>query len=144
VMAYDYAGPGGPPGPVAPAPWIASATRYALAYIPVAKVVLGIPGYGYDWHGKETDSLSLPQVAELVRRLGVTPLWDAAAQVTYFTYTGTGGVTHTVYYESAASLVAALKIAQRYRLRGVSLWYVGSEGAAFDQTLRAYAQGRIP
>ena len=144
VMAYDYSGPGGPPGPVAPAPWVAAALSYTIARIPVANVVLGIPAYGYDWHASATDSLSLPEVGGLIRQFGVTPRWDAAAEVPYFTYTGKGGVGHTVYYEDSASLVAELEIAQRDGLRGISLWYVGSEDSGYDQVLRRYAEGLIP
>lgn len=143
IMAYDYSSPQSLPGPIAPAPWIARVLHYAVAYIPVAKIELGIPAYAYNWHGSQADSPTLPQVDRLMSSRGIAPSWDASADVPYFTYTA-AGVKHTVYYENGRSLAVALSLARRYGVHGISMWYVGSEDASFWRPLQRYAQGLVP
>lgn len=50
VMTYDEHWSGGHPGPVASIGWVERVVRFALAAgVPADKLVLGVPGYGYDW-----------------------------------------------------------------------------------------------
>ena len=48
-MAYDYHWNTSAPGPIAPISWVRSVIDYARTQIPAARLVLGIPLYGYDW-----------------------------------------------------------------------------------------------
>lgn len=141
VMAYDDHGPGGPPGPIAPAPWVRRTLAYTLQRIPRSKVFLGVPAYAYDWHGRQTDTLTLPQVQRLIARLKIAPRWNGVAQTPYFRYRDASGQLHTIYYEDARSLAAQLALARRYGVAGVSVWYVGSETPAMRAELAAYAKG---
>ncbi len=144
LMAYDYSYPGGPAGPLAPVPWVESALRYAVAYIPVDKILLGIPAYGYDWYGTQTGQLTLPQTDQELGRLHIVPRWDQVSSSPWYAYTDPRGARHEVHYENARSLAPLLRLAQRYDVHGVSLWYIGSEDKGFWPPLLRYAAGRTP
>lgn len=49
IMVYDYQYDYGVGQPVAPESWITNVTKYAESKLPVEKIVIGIPAYGY--HG---------------------------------------------------------------------------------------------
>ena len=49
LMTYEWGYTYGPPMAVAPLPQVRSIVDYAVTEIPVNKINLGIPNYGYDW-----------------------------------------------------------------------------------------------
>jgi spore germination protein len=49
LMTYEYGYTYGPPMAVAPIDQIRKVVAYAVTEIPVEKITLGIPNYGYDW-----------------------------------------------------------------------------------------------
>jgi spore germination protein YaaH len=123
-MAYDDHYAGGPPGSVAPATWVAAVARYAVSVIPPRKVVLGVPGYGYDWGGGATAlALSYGQASALDNR------YRRGLAGSHFAYTA-GGVVHEVYFSDAQSFVAQSRVAVDYNLRGVVVWRLGIEDPA--------------
>ena len=130
LMAYDYHWPTSPPGPVAPVSWVRSVLRYARTQIPAAKIVLGIPLYGYDWSGGHASGLSWLQALRLSRQYHVTPRYDAASQAPWFSYTDAAGRRHTVWFENAESSRAKFEVAQGAGIAGVYLWMYGYEDTA--------------
>jgi spore germination protein YaaH len=138
IMAYDYSYPGGQAGPIAPVGWVKSVLQYSVHYIPVSKIRLGLPVYGYDWHGNTTDDLTLLQVNNIIAKHKLKPLWDATDQVPYFTYQDASTGKNTVYYENAASINAKLRVAKQFHVPGVFTWYVGSDDTGTWNNIRLY------
>lgn len=130
VMAYDYHWASSPPGPVAPAGWVRQVLRYARTQIPPARIVLGVPLYGYDWAGGHGTGLSPLRAWQLARRHHVVPRYDAASQEATFGYTGADGRRHTVWFEDAASSRARFQAAREAGIAGVFLWMYGYEDTA--------------
>jgi spore germination protein len=126
VMAYDHAWGGSPPGPVAPAGWVADVVAYAVEQIPPEKLMLGIATYGYDWADGEGTPLGAADAVALAEREGVDPRWDEDAAASTFRYED-DGTRHTVWYEDARSLRVKQQIAVDAGLRGVALWRMGGE-----------------
>jgi spore germination protein len=136
LMAYDYHWPASPPGPVAPVGWVRRVLRYARTQIPAARIVLGIPLYGYDWAGDHGTGVSWRQAVQLARRHRVTPRYDPASQAPWFRYTDAAGRPRTVWFENAASSRAKFQAARQAGVAGVYLWMYGYEDSATWSAVR--------
>ncbi|MDE3091492.1 MAG: hypothetical protein KGJ80_19155, partial [Chloroflexota bacterium] len=72
VMAYEYHGKSGGPGPIAPVWWMREVMSYTISVVPHDKVSLGIHLYGYDWGGRETPAMWWNEVQALKDRYNGT------------------------------------------------------------------------
>ena len=136
LMAYDYHWASSAPGPVAPVGWISAVLRYAKTQIPAAKIVLGVPLYGYDWSNGHGTGLSWQQATRLASKYHATVHYDSAAQAPWFSYTDGSGHTHTVWFENAESSKAKFGLAQEAGVAGVYLWMYGSADTGTWSALR--------
>lgn len=126
LMGYDYHWPTSPPGPIAPVGWLAGVLRYAKTRIPAAKIILGVPEYGYDWSRGHGTGITWQQAMQLSRQPGVQLHYSAASQAPWFSYTDAAGHRHTVWFENAESSQAKFRLAQAADIGGVYLWMYGS------------------
>ena len=49
IMSYAFAWAGSAPGPISPVWWMEQIYDYAVTRLPRDKIMLGIPGFGFDW-----------------------------------------------------------------------------------------------
>ena len=126
LMGYDYHWPTSPPGPIAPVGWLSSVLRYAKTQIPAAKIILGVPEYGYDWSRGHGTGITWQQAVQLSRRPGVQLHYSTTSQAPWFSYTDAAGHQHTVWFENAESSRAKFRLAQAAGIGGVYLWLYGS------------------
>jgi spore germination protein YaaH len=121
--------------------------RYFLTLMPAEKLSLGIPTGSQHWYTSQEDAL-LPERARsysanidharatgLAERYGATIRWDDEHQVPY-TFYPRGGTFEWIFFEDARSFRAKLGVAERNRLRGFSVWVLGSEDPAIWEALR--------
>lgn len=121
VMAYDEHYAGGSPGPIAGAGWVRQVLNYTISVIPPSKVILGIPGYGYDWSGSgPATALTYSQAEALASEYGASPNAD------HFIYMQDGQL-HSVWFENTSSFLSSINLVSGYELRGVALWRLGIE-----------------
>ena len=161
VMSYDYyTAAGNAAGPVAPMGGYASGkfffdvrTTYQqyLAAAPAAKLVMGVPLYGYDWpvkdNGRPVSELAprpdgRPGVGEVVsyNRMRGDPKydgpgcqWDATAQEERCAYVDpTTQVQREAWLETNRSVAVKLAFARQSNLGGVALWTPGYAGSYPD------------
>lgn len=134
IMAYDHHYQGGPPGPVAPLPWVRDNVQFAARYIPRKRIYLGVGTYGYDWakDGSST-SVSTVQVQALLNHYGIAPQWSQSAQEPHFTYTESQ--QHTVWYENARTFAQKVTLARSARIGGIAIWRLGYEDPKVWATL---------
>ncbi|MDA8346734.1 MAG: glycosyl hydrolase family 18 protein [Thermaerobacter sp.] len=126
IMAYDHHYSGGPPGSVAPLPWVQKNLQFALRYIPKQRIYLGIAAYGYDWtKGGATTTVSTLQAQALLKKYGIQPTWDAASQEYHFRYVDNG--SHDVWYEDQRSFTGKLAVARKAHIGGIAIWRLGYE-----------------
>ncbi len=139
VMTYGWCWRNGctggqPPGPIAPMHWVSDVMAYAGSQIPSSRLVMGIPLYGYDWgpqsngQGLQGTALNWHDVQQLIAEHQPTVQWwqadeRGAVQEHWFTY----GDGHTVVYADYDSVGVRWALAQQMGLRGVALWYLGSD-----------------
>ncbi|WP_324717620.1 glycosyl hydrolase family 18 protein [Carboxydochorda subterranea] len=123
LMTYDEHYRTGPPGPVASIGWVEQVVRFAVARIPPAKVLLGLPAYGYEWSGSgAARALTYDQAMARLEQLGAALRWHPVHKVPYFT----AGATE-VWFENRYSLGYKLTLVSRYGLGGVAIWRLGQE-----------------
>jgi spore germination protein YaaH len=136
IMAYDNHGVWSGPGPIADINWVENNLQYALKFIPKNKLYLGIAGYGYDWSTKGVESLEYSATQNLINKFGSAVKWDDQSKSPYFNYTGSDGVSHTVWYENSNSLKAKLDIVNKYDIAGVAIWRLGGEDPGYWQVFK--------
>jgi len=152
VMAYEYHGKSGAPGPIAPVWWMRQVMSYTVSVVPHDKVSLGIHLYGYDWGGKETPALWWNEVQALRDQYGGEVHYadpDARGVVGESIMTYTVVYTprcprffppdecpppvqenHTVWFVDARYVAESMKIVQDYGLGGIVMWRPGGEDPA--------------
>lgn len=137
VMTYDEAIPDWDPGAVAGSDWMEDALDYAVSKAPAAKVLNGIPAYGYDWIKAGNGSqLFWRDVPALLAKYGVTPTYDSGVNAITFSYTKSGK-KHTVWNENAKSVKLKTSLVNAYGLAGTSVYAFGMEDAGFWSAVSA-------
>ncbi len=136
LMTYDAHGPWSEPGPISGADWVEEVVGYSSMLVDPAKLLIGLPAYGYDWRsdGSTTD-VSWVDFPALLTKPGVETGVEATSLSPWLTYTEKG-LSHTVWYENADSLRAKAALVERYSLGGLSMWALGKEDAAFWQAVQ--------
>jgi spore germination protein YaaH len=125
-MLYDQHWAGGEPGPVAEPRWVDSALAIRVAEVGAARLVAGLPLYGYRWSaaGQGTTvtfaeaSRSPEGPIALVRDSATGSLRGAARA---------GG---EVWVTDAPLLRELVAVVERHGVHRLALWYVGQEDPA--------------
>lgn len=160
LMAYDYHSPSSyVTGPVAPLFGAGIISEYdvqaavdeALKVIPVNKLILGIPLYGYQWEALN----SLPRSADIPgsgvvasnRRAEAfmascatcSATMNNLSKETYTSYYDwTNGVYDQIFYPTKLSTASKLNFANQMNLSGVAFWALGYEGRNILQPVEDY------
>ncbi len=155
VMGYDYHWVGSSiAGAVAPLDGPGGDVRLTLLRFIEgagrAKVILGVPYYGYDWpiavrgpgaavrvpaskHGGVWSIGYAATVDYLKKHPSVHTHWDRLAASPYFTYHDAAHKTdRQVWYENAQSLGAKYELAKAAGVAGVGIWALGMDRGRTD------------
>lgn len=131
LMTYEWGYTYGPPMAVAPINEVRRVVEYAISEIPVSKINLGIPNYGYDWalpfvRGvSSATALSLNQAVELAIDNDVPIEFDPVAMSPFFHYTK-DGIEHEVWFEDVRSIREKFSLIEEYGLQGAAYWQIMS------------------
>lgn len=112
---------------VAPINKVRQIVQYAVTEIPVSKISLGIPNYGYDWALPYIRGTTLAQSIgyhEALSRAyenGVPIQFDETSQSPFFEYR-VNNVDHVVWFEDVRSIQAKIRLAQEFGLLGLGYW----------------------
>ena len=127
VMAYDYHWSKSKPGPITPLSWLDRIVNYTKSQVPLDKIVIGLPLYGYDWpkglHGKGMSTMAAEQLAN---EKNVTTSIDKNSLEGFFEYYDENGTLHTVYYQTTEANKERLLKLKKNDIRGISYWYWGA------------------
>ena len=142
IMTYSYSGPWGAPGPQAPLAWVNDVLAFAETKVAPRKISMGVPFYGFDWHGGSARAVGGASGAAAATRYHVTVGRDAGSQEATLTYRDENGVTHEVFFQDQTAIAAKLDTLVKWhpRIAGISIWVMGQEGPGFwkviEQKLR--------
>ena len=163
VMAYDYST--ATAGPIAPLDWVQkSIDGTTEASGDPAKLVLGLPLYGYNWvvattgtcpSGGDGDGdrsgVTARSARDLATKRGAEPVYDAVTGEWSFTYplelsdgTTTCTQTREVHYVDSQGAVARLDLAHAAGFDGGSLWALGYEDDSLWPSLTDPGQATSP
>jgi len=112
---------------VAPINMVRRVVEYALTEIPVYKMSLGIPNYGYDWplpyeRGvSRAETISNLEAIQIAIENGAEIQFDEEAMTPYFRY-WKFGVQHEVWFEDVRSYQAKFDLIKEYGLTGAGYW----------------------
>lgn len=138
IMTYDYHWRGGGPGPVAPVYWVRAVADYAKSVVDPAKVVIGVPFYGYNWPGSGDATPQIWQaINDLIQTYGLTVNFaesdaNGAIQESWITYKG-----RKVWFATSRGLEAKLGLVQEMDLAGIAIWRLGGEDPKNWDVIRA-------
>jgi spore germination protein YaaH len=137
IMTYgDHGGFSGP-GPIGSLPNDTAYVNYAISMsVPPSKIFLGVPFFGFDWSSTgSSTALTYTSAQPLVAKATTGPTFDPTQGETTFTYTDSGGATHTVWYQDEQAITAKENLAKSLGIAGIACWAIGGEGADFFSTL---------
>lgn len=129
LMTYEWGYTYGPPMAVAPINKVREVVEYAVTEIPVSKINLGIPNYGYDWTLPYESGVSKARTignvyaARLAAEQGAVIMFDELAQSPYFNYVE-NGLEHEVWFEDVRSMQAKFDLVREFSLRGMGYWQI--------------------
>ena len=131
LMTYDFSHMAGPPGPVSPIYMMERTLDYAVTEIPRGKLLMGMPNYGYDWAlpynpNQLARSIMLAAAVNLAASKWSPISFDSAAQTPFFNYLDASGVQRVVWFDDARSINAKIKLVDRYAIRGLGYWQIGT------------------
>ena len=130
LMTYEWGYTYGPPMAVAPLPNVRAVLDYAVTELLPAKILLGVPNYGYDWplpfvQGQTwAQSISNQRAIELAIQYNIAIQYDGTAQAPYFHYTDGSGTVHEVWFEDARSLETKFRLIAKYGFLGAGIWNI--------------------
>ena len=132
IMTYSYSGSWSDPGPQAPLAWVDRVLTFAETKVPAGKISMGVPFYGFDWHGESVATVSAHRGAALAARYHATVGRDPASKEATLRFTDEG-VTHEVYFQDETAIAAKLmELRSRHpKIAGVSIWVMSQEAVGF-------------
>jgi spore germination protein len=133
VMTYSQSGGWSKPGPQTPLVWARKVLAFARSQVPAEKVLMGVPFYGFDWHGDLTTAVHWKD-ADATRQTTKAPLLrDEASREAVFTYTDDDGVVHEVWYQDRKAVAAKVALVRRRLpdLAGIAIWQMYGEDPRF-------------
>lgn len=147
-MTYAQRAGGSSPGPVSGYPWMVASLNFLLAQgVPPGKISLGLAGYS-DWWFPTYDEkdgarlrgndISYARGREILAAAKVTATWDSVQKAPWAMWAAHGVFQH-LWLEDARAFMAKRRLAVMHRLRGYSVWLLGSEDPAVWTALRRAA-----
>jgi len=136
VMAYDQHADGTIPGAVASLSWDEEVLQYILKYLPASKISLGIPTYSGLWYMGTSSAtkkiytkystLDFETLGYIINKFKPSISWSTNDNV-HYTFFDYYGLNKFIFIEDASSFEAKLRLANKYKLRGISVFRIGIE-----------------
>ncbi len=134
IMTYDYNWRGGSAGPVAPLYWVRKVAAYAEEVVDPAKVVIGVPFYGYNWalSGGTARGQTWSMINDIIQTYDLDVNLKESnesgqVQENWIRYSTRSEGTREVWFSTSTGLDAKLRMVQDMDLAGIAIWRLGGE-----------------
>ncbi|MFT7522012.1 MAG: spore germination protein [Kiritimatiellia bacterium] len=129
IMAYDHSWANSKPGAVSPAAWVERVLSYATTQVPIKKIRLGLPLYGYRWSDDGGTAIAIRNMNAL------GPEWKPArTQLSDGVHLSNG--TAQLYIDNATTLRHKIALAGRMGVHHIALWHLGQAEVGFVAALK--------
>ena len=130
LMTYEWGYSHGPPMAVAPIDQVKRVVTYAVTVIPVEKIYMGIPNYGYVWRLPFEQGITAGTsignqfAVELAAIHNAEIKYDETAQSPFFFYTALDGSRNEVWFEDVRSIKEKWDVITQNNLLGGGYWNI--------------------
>ena len=100
--------------------------KYNSQFIPLEKIIIGLPTYGYDWSNNRGTPLQFAEIQTKLTNLKTTPTRDRTSSEMVLNYEQ-NGIGHTLWFEDSYSAKIKIDLALRTGINKFSFWYLGGE-----------------
>jgi len=123
IMAYDFHGTNSNPGPITPIIDLEKTITFVKSKVDPAKIVIGLPTYGYDWASDgSVTSYQYQEMQALITLKKAKTGRDIDSQEIKATYNG-----HQIWYLDSSTLVKLIGITNAYGIDKICFWHLGGE-----------------
>ncbi|GGZ11455.1 glycosyltransferase [Novosphingobium colocasiae] len=143
LMAYDQHWEGGTPGPIAAQQWFVDEVQAGLRAVGRDRLIVALGSYAYDWHGDETNALSIEEAWLAAHDSSAPVQFDPGSGNAGFAY-DEAGQHHQIWMLDAATSWNQMQVLKRLGIDDVALWRLGSEDPGFWTSLSAWRSGTRP
>lgn len=126
VMAYDYHNADSEAGPVTPLDLYEKTLSIAVNKVPLEKLVIALPAYGYDWVGEKGKDLQYAEAIDLLTQKKAKWIRDEASASLKATYKEEGKM-HEVWFDDAEAARVKIQMAKAKGVYQFSFWRIGGE-----------------
>ncbi len=148
IMTYDYTMPGSDSaGPTSPLRGSGDLFEHDIvkniaeitSLVPPAKILLGVPFYGYEWDTVDGSKYSpveargsvasLERIEQMLNDKTLELIWDRNSLTPYGVASNSGQISQ-IYFENDTSIRLKLDFVKSAGLGGIAIWALGYEGNA--------------
>lgn len=127
LMTYEWGYTYGPPMAVAPLNMVRRVVEYAVSAIPVEKISLGIPNYGYEWPLPYVRGTTKAQSISNREAVAGPSIMESRSGSTrrpgpHTFVTGSTGIQHEIWFEDVRSIQGKFDLIREYGLLGAGYW----------------------
>ncbi len=127
LMDYDQHSGSSAAGPIAGQEWFVKNLRDTLKFVPKEKLMCGIGNYGYDWVGKNGNSISVQDAWLAAHDSEADVEFDGDSLNPHFAFSDEQNHRHDVWYLDAVTALNEMRAAQKLGINTFALWRLGSE-----------------
>lgn len=131
IMAYDYHNDNSDPGPITPINDLRDTLRYALKTLPIDKIAVGLPTYGYDWSMGKGASLQYEDAIKTIKDNLSSSSRDLDSGSLKSVYKDNKGVSHIMWFEDSNSMTQKVNIVKEMGIKNICFWRLGGEDLKF-------------
>jgi spore germination protein YaaH len=133
IMTYSYSGPWSSPGPQAPLAWTRAVIEFARTQVASAKIYMGLPFFGYDWHKGGVTALQASEAEALVTQHHFRVDHNKASGEADLSYVDKAGVTHVLWYMDRQAVATKLALLESSfpDIGGIAIWQIYDEDPGF-------------
>lgn len=134
IMTYDAHGGWTDPGEVAPTSWVKDVMDYGIRAIPLEKLYIGIPRYGYDWSTDpswENWGYGFGYFQDRINAYGGTVTRTDDGKELRLEYVDGSGYDHVAYFCDVETTRAKEAFLSNYPIGGYCYWHLSSGDPAY-------------